>query len=139
MSHEIIRAAIETRLLAWAKSQTPPIPVAFENVDYKPVTGQRFLQGHLMPADTLNPSEGAAHRRYHGLYQISVRTSIGRGTTEASALTKAIEELFPRATALPRANINVRIDSTPTVGPGGADEGFWMTPITIKYRAEVFS
>lgn len=138
MSHEIIRAAIETRLLAWAKAQTPPIPIAFENVDYKPVTGQRFLQGNLMPANTLNPSEGAAHKRYHGLYQISVRTAAGKGTTEASALTRAIEELFSRSTTLSNGNINVHIDSTPTVGPGGTDEGFWMTPITIKYRAEVF-
>ena len=60
MSDAIIRAAIESRLTAWAKAQSPAIPIAYENMGYKPTTGQRFLRGTLMPAGTLNPSLAAS-------------------------------------------------------------------------------
>lgn len=140
MSNSTIQAAIEVRLTTWAKAQTPAIPVAFANTDYTPVTGQRYLQGMLMPSDTANPSQGAQHRRYLGIYQVSVRTPAGKGTAESAALAKAIEELFPRPTTLQQGGLNVHIDKTPSIAAGAPDgNGFWMVPVTIEYRTEVFT
>lgn len=140
MSNDVIRAAIEARLLAWAKVQTPPIPVAFANMDFTPTVGQRYLQGHLMPAGTLNPSQGGLHKRYNGLYQVSIRTPAGKGTTDSLAIAGALEELFRCPTTLPKGGISVHIDSTPAIGPGGNDgNGFWMTPVTISYHADSFA
>jgi hypothetical protein len=94
MSHDIARAAIETRLLAWAKARSPVLPCAFANMNYSPVTGQSYLQGDLLPADTMNPSQGGKHKRYIGLYQVSVRTPAGKGVTESAEIIKEIEALF---------------------------------------------
>lgn len=139
MSHDIARAAIENRLLTWAKARSPVLPCAFGNMSYTPATGQSYLQGDLLPADTMNPSQGSKHKRYIGLYQVSVRTPAGKGVTESAAIAKAIEELFPCPTTLQSSGLNVHIDSTPAVA-GGRNDGtsFWMVPITIKYRVEAF-
>lgn len=140
MSNDIIRAAIEKRLIAWAKAQTPPIDVAFENVKYEPTVGKSYLAGFLLPADTVNPSAGGGHSRYSGIYQVNVYTEAGKGSTAASALVNSIVSLFPRPTTITQGGINVHIDNTPSAASGRPDgNGFWLVPVTIKYRAEVFS
>ncbi|MRW82885.1 hypothetical protein GJ698_02120 [Pseudoduganella sp. FT26W] len=139
MSHDIARAAIETRLLSWAKARTPALPCAFGNLTYTPTTGLSYLQGDLLPASTLNPSQGGKHKRYIGLYQVSIRTPAGKGVTESAAITKEIEALFPCPTTLQQGGLNVRIDSTPSAAAGRNDgTSFWMVPITIEYRVEAF-
>lgn len=140
MSDAIIRAAIESRLTAWAKAQSPAIPIAYENMGYKPVTGQRYLRGTLLPAGTLNPSLGGEHSRYHGFYQVDVFIPANGGTGPSGALTKAVEVLFKRPTVIPSGDLNVRINRTPSVGPGMQDDaGFYMVPVTIWYDLDDFS
>ncbi|WP_308920591.1 DUF4128 domain-containing protein [Janthinobacterium sp. J1-1] len=140
MSDAIIRAAIESRLAVWAKAQSPAIPIAYENMSFKPVTGQCYLRGTLMPAGTLNPSLGGEHSRYHGFYQVDVYVPANGGTGPSSALTKAIEVLFKRPTTIPGSGLNVRINRTPSIGPGLPDDaGFYMVPVTIRYSADDFS
>ncbi len=139
MSHDIARAAIEIRLLAWAKAHSPALPAAFGNTAYTPTTGQTYLQGDLLPAATVNPSHGGKHKRYIGLYQVGIRTPAGKGVTESAAIIKEIEALFPCPTTLEYGGLNVHIDSTPTAAAGRNDgTGFWMVPITIEYRVEAF-
>lgn len=138
--NDIIRAAIEARLTTWAKAQTPIIPIAYENNNYVPVTGQRYLRGTLLPADTLNPSQGGEHKRYRGIYQVDVFMPANGGTGGASALTKAIEVLFKCPTAIPRDGVNVRINRTPSVGRGAPDgAGFYMVPVSVWYDLDDFS
>ena len=140
MSNEIVRAAIEKRIVAWAKAQTPPIDVAFENITYGPTVGKSYLAGFLLPAETVNPSAGGSHSRYSGVYQVSVYTEAGKGSTAASALVNSIVNLFPCPTTIKQGSINVHIDTTPSAASGRPDgNGFWMVPVTIKYRAEVFT
>lgn len=139
MSHDIARAAIEMRLLGWARARTSALPVAFGNVAYTPTTGQPYLQGDLLPAGTLNPSQGGKHKRYIGLYQVGIRTPAGKGVTESAAITKEVEALFPCPTTLQYGGLNVHIDSSPAAAAGRNDgTSFWMVPITIEYRIEAF-
>lgn len=140
MSNKIIRSAIEGRLKEWAAAQAQPIPVIFENMGAKPVVGQRYLRGFLMPADTLNPSEGAQHKRYHGAYQVSIYEVENEGTGDSDDLAKAIEVLFACPTTITKSGLNVRIQQTPSIAASRPDDaGFFMTPVTIKYSADDFS
>ena len=140
MSDAIIASAIESRLYAWAAAQTPAIPVAWENVDYTPIAGNRYLRGFLMPADTLNPSQGSAHKHLHGIYQVSVYVPANTGTGGARGLAKEIEVLFARGTVIVKSGLNVRINRTPATSQGMNDDaGFYMTPVTIYYDADDFS
>lgn len=140
MTDAVIQSAIEGRLKAWAQAQTPPISIAFQNTSYTPVTGQRYMRGFLMPANTLNPSQGGEHKHYHGMYQVSVYTAEGTGTGEASSITKAITELFKCPTTIPKNGLNVRINRTPATAQGMSDgDGFWMVPVTIWYSLDDFT
>lgn len=140
MSNDIVRAAIEKRLVAWAKAQMPPIYIAFENVAYEPTVGKSYLAGILLPADTVNPSVGGGHSEYIGVYQVSVYTEAGKGSTAASALVNSIVGLFQVPTTITQGGINVHFDNTPSAARGRPDDnGFWMIPVTIRYRAHVFS
>lgn len=140
MSNEVIRAAIEKRLLEWAKAQVPVVDVAFENIAYMPTTGKAYMAGFLLPAETQNPTQGGKHRHYNGIYQVSIYTQAGKGSTAASALTNAIEALFACPTTMTQAGINVHVNKTPSAAQGRPDgNGFWMTPVTINYHANVFT
>jgi hypothetical protein len=140
MSNAIIQAAIEVRLAAWAGAQSPAIPIAYENMGFKPTAGQRYLRGTLMPAGTLNPSQGGEHKRYHGFYQVDVYVPANGGTGPSRALTKAIEVLFKCPTTIQSGGLNVHINRTPSVGPGMPDDsGFYMVPVTIWYDLDDFS
>lgn len=140
MSNATIRAAIEGRLKTWAAAQTPPIPIAFENVSYAPETGKRYLRGLLMPADTQNPSQGGKHKHYHGIYQVSVYVPTGGGPGDTEAITGPIEALFACPTTIVKNGLNVNINQTPAISRGLPDgAGFHMTPITIKYDVNSFS
>lgn len=140
MSDAIIKAAIETRLIAWAAAQTPPIPASFENSGYKPVAGQRYLRGTLLPALPLNPSQGGSHTHYHGIYQVDVCVPEGGGSTVHSPIVEAIRTLFKRPTTMPRDGVYVNILRTPATGAGAPNgAGFWMVPISIYYDANSFT
>jgi hypothetical protein len=140
MSNKIIRSALEGQLQAWARAQVPPMPLFLENRGKKPEIGARHIRADLMPADTLDPSQGAQHRRYHGIYQVGIFLPENEGTGDSDDLAKAIEVLFKCPTTITKVGLNVRIQQTPSIAqsrPDGA--GFWMTPITIKYSADDFS
>lgn len=139
MSNKIIRAAIEGRLKEWAAAQVPPIPVILENRGAKPAVGQRYMRGFLLPADTLNPSQGGQHKRYHGIYQVSIYLPENVGTGDSDDLAKAIEVLFACPTTIQKAGLNVHINQTPAIASSHPDgEGFYMTPVTIKYDSNDF-
>lgn len=140
MSNKIIRAALEGHLKAWAAAQSQPITVLLENRGSKPPTGARYLRAFMMPADTLNPSQGGKHKHYHGIYQVSVYEPENDGTGDSDDLAKAIEVLFQCPTTITKSGLNVQILHTPSIAQSRADgAGFWMTPITIKYSANDFS
>jgi len=140
MSNDVIRKAMEARLDAWAKAQVPPIPVAFENSGYKPLAGQRYLRGTLIPAHPLNPSVGGNHKHRHGIYQVDVLVPAGTGATVSGPLTKAIEALFVAPTTMTRDGLKVNVLRTPAIGHGAPDDsGFWIVPVTIWYDADDFS
>lgn len=140
MSDAIIQAAIEGRLKTWAAAQAPPIPIAFPNAGFKPVTGQRYLRGTLMPAIPINPSGGGGYKHFHGIYQVDVHVPEGGGTGDATALTGALQVLFRCPTTITKNGLNVNILHTPATGPGGLNgAGFYMVPVSIRYDADSFA
>jgi hypothetical protein len=140
MSNKIIRSALEGHLKAWASAQVPPLPVFLENRSKAPATGERHLRADLIPAGTLDPSQGAQHRRYQGMYQVGVFLPENEGTGDGDDLAKAIEVLFKCPTVITKQGLNVRIMQTPSIAASRPDgNGFWMTPVTIKYSADDFS
>lgn len=140
MSNSIVKAAIEGQLKAWADARTPAIRCAFQNMKLTPVADETYLRGFLMPANTLNPSQGGLHKHFHGMYQVSLYSPADVGTGAAETITNAIEVLFKCGTTIQKSGRNINIQRTPSTAQGMPDDaGFWMTPVTIWYDMDDFS
>lgn len=142
MSNGIVRAAIEGALKAWADAKAPAIRCAFQKIKFTPVAGETFVRGFLMPANTLNPSQGGVHKHFHGMYQVSIYSPID-GTTGVGPdeiLANEIEVLFKCGTTILKSGRNVNFLRSPSTSQGiPNDQAQWMTPVTIWYDMDDFS
>lgn len=134
MSNQIIAAALESRLKAWAEAQVPPVPVAFEDVAFnKPTNGTPWLEPILIPNDTMNKEVSGGRKTYLGFFQVNVWAPKGEGMGRARSLAQSIVNLFP---LLPKVGA-VSIEATPTASrPMDGDQNWKIVPVLIKYRYE---
>lgn len=136
MSHNIISAALESRLLAWAKARSKPLKVVVENEAYTPATGETYLRAFTLPAVTGSNTLGGDHHLYVGVFQVNIMAPAGKYRTEASAIVDELAALFPVNLRIPRAGL-VAIVLTPVgPGPGIADGSTYTVPASFQYRAD---
>lgn len=130
-----IRALLEARLSTWAKSQTPAIPVAWQNVPFTPPTG-RFLRAWVMPAETGSETLDGAHRRYVGVFQVSVYVPQGTGPAAGEAIAESIAALYPMNDLLSMTGLDVMIVSPMSIAQGFNSDGRYVVPVSCRYRAD---
>ena len=94
MSHNIISAALESRLLAWAKARTKPLKVVVENETYTPASGETYLRAFTLPAVTTSNTLGGDHHLYVGVFQVNIVAPSGKYRTEASGIVDELAALF---------------------------------------------
>lgn len=136
MSHDIISAAFESRLLTWAKARAKPIKVVAENETYTPATGETYLRAFTLPAVTASNTLSGDHRVYAGVFQVNIVTASGKYRTEASGIVDELAALFPVNLRIPRAGL-VAIVLTPVgPGPGVPDGNTFTVPASFQYRAD---
>jgi hypothetical protein len=135
MSNKICRAAIETRLLAWAAARAPALKIAVQNVAFNPPDGA-YLRGTLLPAGTTSSDLAGAHRTYRGVYQVDVVTKINIGPGEAEAVADEIAALFPLNLVMPKSGLNVQVITPVTAAQGAPDGSTYVTPVSFQYRAD---
>jgi hypothetical protein len=135
MSLTKIRAALEVGL----NGMSPALATAWESVAYTPVTGTPYQRVSLLPATPDNPSIGAALARQTGIFQVTLMYPPNAGTQEATARAEAICTYFARGTSWTKDGVVVHIDSTPAIGPAMPDGDRLALPVSIRYRADIFS
>lgn len=136
MSHNIISAALESRLLAWAKARSKPLKVVVENEAYTPATGETYLRAFTLPAVTGSNTLGGDHHLYVGVFQVNIMAPAGKYRTEASAIVDELAALYPVNLRIPRAGL-VAIVLTPVgPGPGIPDGNTFTVPASFQYRAD---
>ena len=136
MSHNIIAAAFESRLLAWAKARSKPLKVVVENEAYTPATGETYLRAFTLPAVTGSNTLGGDHHLYVGVFQVNIMAPAGKYRTEASAIVDDLAALYPVNLRIPRAGL-VAIVLTPVgPGPGIPDGNTFTVPASFQYRAD---
>lgn len=135
MSQLVIGAALDAHLKAWADSVK--MQVAFQNVSFSPsADGGTYLRAYLLPAKTADPSVGVGHRRYTGIYQVTVCVARGVGRQPAEKIVSALEGLFRKGTILVKKGLSIWVDSTPSAAPPFQDENILAVPVSITYRCE---
>lgn len=134
MSDETVRAAFETRLAAWAAAQTPPVPVAYENVEFDPPKG-RYVRCYLIPAPAECQTLNGEHRRRMGVFQVSLCMPINTGPRAATKLVASLDAAFPVG-PMAHDGLNVFVLSPMSVAPAIQEPDRYVVPVSCTYRAD---
>lgn len=134
MSHQRCRRLFESRLAAWAADKG--YPVAYQNVPFTPQSGQLYLRAFLLPSDTGSDTLAGDHKRYQGLFQVSVVTPAGQGSGQAEDIIAELAGLFPIYDRLTLDDFSVVVMSPVEQGPEIPDDTEFTIPATFSYRAD---
>ena len=127
-----IRSELETKLVLFAASASPPIPVARENLKFiQPSTGF-YLTFHMLGDSNKNRNISASSR-ITGRFQITCYGELGVGLGALESLADRIVNIYP---VLPKIGI-VSIEEALNVGQSLIEDNFVCIPITGKYRVEM--
>lgn len=137
MSQDRIRYLLETRLANWAAARSPALTVAWQNHPFTPPSGM-YLRAFLLPATTGSDDLQGAHRRYLGVYQVSIVAPPGNGPGAAELVANEIGAIFPVNLALsivsPAFTVNVM---TPcSIAKAIQESDRYVVPVSFRYRAD---
>lgn len=135
MSQDRVRKAFESKLKTWAAAQSPAIPVAWENTDFKPTAGA-YIEPSLIPVRTVTETLDGVHRRFMGLFQVSLVMPIDSGPGDAEALVKALDALYPLTTPLTADGLVIVLLQPMSAAPAVPRPDRYVIPVTCSYRAD---
>lgn len=133
MSDALIRAAFESRLAAWAASQVPPIPVAYQNVAFTPPNG-RYARCWILPVPTQSGTLDGLHRERKGVFQVDLCMPIGTGSAAVNALVASLDAAFP--VVLTQGAIKVFLLSPMSQSSSIQEANHYMVPVSCEYRSD---
>lgn len=133
-----IRQALEVALNTWSAAQTPAVPVAWQNSAYTPTLGSRYVRANILPAETQNPSLGDDHKRFIGIFQILVYTPDDVGPGAAETIAESLFATFARGTSFTASGVTTRVLDSPSVLPSFNDDGWYVTPVSIRYQSDIY-
>jgi hypothetical protein len=127
------RSEIENRLLAWANSKSPPIPIASENSKFKKPTDGSWLEFVMLNGVPTNRNVAAAGYRLRGQFQINIYGPAGIGAGGIEELANEIVNIFPVIPKIGTVSIEQPLSPAPLITTIGTSV---CMPITGKYRIE---
>lgn len=131
MNPNLIDAALEQHLLT-----LPGAPsIAWEDVAFKPVTGQAYLQVNQLRNAPVDDSLTSDMRRDRGILQVTVAHPAGGGKASALNVAHAVAQHFSYGLELPIAGAIVLIDSHPSIASGYPDGGWYRIPVSVSWQA----
>lgn len=131
---------LESRLAAWAAARTPPMPVAWPNVHFKPPANQVFVAAHHLRAPARSHDLGGQHRQWGGIFQITVSLPAGTGAAAAGQIAAELETVFPMVP--PRSTAQgavVTVLQPVSTGPVLPDGERTTVPLSVRYTAQVYT
>jgi hypothetical protein len=128
-----VRSEIESKLLQFATTQIPQIPVAVEGVEFvKPANG-RYMEIMLLDTARNNRNVAADGVRVSGMFQINCYAKSGYGMGEVEALRDAVMALYP---VIPKMN-SVSIEAPLSATKGYPVDTTVCISVTGQYRVEL--
>jgi hypothetical protein len=136
MSNAIIRAALETTLATYATAQG--LSVAYENRSFTPATGVTYLRAFLLPGATDSQDLGRLHRKFVGVFQVSIVMPLGTGPGAGEALAVSLAAAFPPATPIVRSGITTYVMTPMSSGPHIQEQDRYVIPCSLTYQANTY-
>jgi hypothetical protein len=134
MSDALLRAAFESRIKAWAAAQTPPLPIAYQNVPFDPPPG-RYAACYLLPSATQSDTLNGEHRRRIGVFQVSLCMPIGAGSGEATQLAASLDAMIAPP-YIEHGALRVFILAPMSQAPAIQSTDRYIVPISCTYRCD---
>lgn len=137
MSYDAINAALFTKLAAL----TPVVPIAWPNVNHIPQVGVPYMRAATIPYPTSNPTMGAGDadvKRYFGLLQVLLYYPLNSGEGDLRRKADAVIAWFYRGLTLTSGGVSVHIDATPYASPAFVSDAWFVVPVNIPYRSDVY-
>lgn len=133
MSQAIIRRLFETALA----DANLGLDIAYENIEYVPVTNKTYLTVALMPYDTFTETlKGSDHTAYVGLFQIKVVTQEHGGVYETDTIIEQLRTVFTTDTVFNQDNFWVQVVTPISAQTGRLQNSNWVVPCYFEYRAD---
>jgi hypothetical protein len=130
-----IRAAFEKRL----KTIASPLPIAYENVEFKRPASGTFFEFFLMPATPVDAVMGSEFYFEVGIAQITLIFPGGKGAGPAEGKAQVVRELFPMNLTLVEDGISIIVTGTPAQARGYPDGGDWRVPVSVSWQAQIIN
>lgn len=131
-----IESDIETALFdrVTSLSLTPPLPIAWPNVDYTPPTDGLYLAVQHFPNGVSRYSQtGADPKQRIGILQLTVVTPLNQGASNATLIAGQIAEHFPADLIMRSGAVKVTVTDAPSIAPAIKTDASWDTPLSIPY------
>jgi Bacteriophage related domain of unknown function len=132
MSDATISAAFENALKAWADAQTPAIPVAWENVEFKPPAG-RYIRAWLLPNRAKSTFFDGSGRTRVGIFQVDLCMVLGTGAGSARTLADSLDAAF--TVTMVQDGLRIWLTSPLSAAPGMTQQDRFVVPLTAEYKA----
>lgn len=140
MSTGLIRKAFNDIVRAYGVSKG--YPVILENITASPVIADGpYLKTFILPAPTTARTLGGDHKRFIGVYQITIVIPADQGTGLVTQISKELQALFPVFGSVsydPTIPGNVVTITSPLSEPSGTvEDGAYYTPTSFTYRSDI--
>jgi len=136
MSHKICRSLFQARLAAWAAARTPALRVAYENVEFSPNPDELYLKAYNLAAGTDSETLTADHKRYTGLFQVTIVGSSAKGSGAVEGVVDELAALFPLYLRMTGNGLTALVLTPVDQGPGIPNDNTYSVAASFQYRAD---
>lgn len=133
MTQARIRSAFEAALQTWATGAG--VAVAWEAVKFTP--SGTYVRANLLPAATVSLDLLGKHRRYSGIFQVTVIAQDGRGLGAAEALLASLETAFPHTGKFTASGLTVQIVRPMSSASPFIADGEVALPCSFRYQTDI--
>lgn len=127
------RGALEVAVNA----MSPALATAWENVAFKPVTGQPYQRVSILFAEPGNEEYGPNYQEL-GYMQITLFYPHETGAGAAMARAELIRQTFKRGASFVNAGLTVVVSRTPEVMPAYNDGERFAVPVKVRFYANTY-
>lgn len=134
MSYESIREALETRL----NTMTGVPAIAWENVEYEPTLGTKYIKASIANLAARAAAIGnASQDRYEGAMFIDICIPKDQGPLQADQLADLIKVRFPKGLKLTADSKDVWIKHTEIYNPASSNPDWYVLPMMITWYSYI--
>ena len=137
MSQQNIRKDFEKRLTSMPNGLGASA-TAYENVSFKPKTGEPYQRSALAVLAPENPTLGDDYYREVGFYQVVLSYPKGEGVGNITSMAELVKDYFKRGTTLVEGSDKIIVDRTPQISPVYINDNRAEITIRIRYYSEQF-